>query len=365
MGEPICYQVCGLQTGPIASTPMDSKLPLALVSALGFMLASCGKHQTTSPDPASQKPPLEVKTVEVAWSEVPLFEASMGAVQPYRRADVSAKVTGRVLTMLAVPGKRAEEGELLAEIDAAELRSAVAQAVAARDQAKRDFERVSALLPKNAISRSEFEQAQARYEGAKAATDEAEHALANAEVRAPFTGMITRKNMDPGDLAMPGKPLFSMEDFSRLRLETHVAESLSGTLKTGDKIRITVETAGVDTEGVVSEISPSADVGSRTFLVKIDLPPDPKLRAGQFGRAHIPRGTHRTLNVPESAVTQRGQMEIAFVVKDGKAHMRLVRTGRLDGGRLEILSGLEPGELLVVAPDAGLRDGDPVTSSIR
>ena len=254
---------------------------------------------------------------------------------------------------------------MLAEIDAAELRAALAQATAARDQAKRDFDRVSALLPKNAISRSEYEQAQARYEGAKAATDEAEHALSNAEVRAPFTGMITRKDMDPGDLAMPGKPLFAMEDFSRLRLETHVAESLAGTLKTGDKIRITVDTAGVDTEGVVSEISPSADVGSRTFLVKIDLPADPALRAGQFGRAHIPRGQHRALEAPESAVTRRGQMEIAFVVKDGTARMRLVRTGAHEGGRVEILSGLEPGELLVVAPDAGLRDGDPVTSTIR
>jgi RND family efflux transporter MFP subunit len=230
---------------------------------------------------------------------------------------------------------------------------------------KRDFERVSALLPKNAISRSEFEQAQARYEGAGAATDEAEHALSNAEVRAPFSGMITRKDMDPGDLAMPGKPLFAMEDFSRLRLETHVAESLAGSLKTGDKIRITVDTASVDTEGVVSEISPSADVGSRTFFVKIDLPADPLLRAGQFGRAHIPRGVHKALAVPETAVTQRGQMEIAFVVRDGKACMRLVRTSRDDGGRVEILSGLEPGELLVVAPDTGLRDGDPVTHSMR
>ena len=344
---------------------MDSILSYALVSALGITLASCGKHKTESSGAASHSSPVAVRTIKVAWSEVPLFEVSMGAVQPYRRADVSAKVTGRVLTMLAVPGKRAEEGELLAEIDAAELRSALTQAVAARDQAKRDFERVSALLPKNAISRSDFEQAQARYEGAVAAAEEAEHALSNAEVRAPFSGVITRKDMDPGDLAMPGKPLFVMEDFSRLRLETHVAESLAGTLKTGDKIRITVETAGVDTEGVVSEISPSADVGSRTFLVKIDLPADPALRAGQFGRAHIPRGRHRALEVPESAVTRRGQMEIAFVVKDGKAGMRLVRTGPHDGGRVEILSGLEPGEFLVVAPDAGLRDGDPVTSADR
>jgi multidrug efflux pump subunit AcrA (membrane-fusion protein) len=102
---------------------MNSKLPFALVSALGFTLASCGKPKEEASVEASHGPPVPVQTTEVTWSEQPLFEASMGAVQPFRRADVSAKVTGRVLTMMAVPGKRAEEGELLAEIDAAELRS--------------------------------------------------------------------------------------------------------------------------------------------------------------------------------------------------------------------------------------------------
>lgn len=344
---------------------MDTSHTLALISACGMVLMSCGERKEAESRGETERPTSAVETLEVAWSEQPLFEVSMGTVQPYRRAEVSAKVTGRVLEMLAVPGNRAEEGEILARIDAAELRAAVEQTRTARDQAKRDFDRVSELVRKNAVSQSDFEQVRARYFGAVSATEEVEHTLANAEVSAPFAGMITRKDMDPGDFAMPGKPLFAMEDSSRLRLEANVAESLVGSMKVGDKIRVTVDTAGMDALGTVAEVSPAVDAGSRTFLVKIDLPQQRSLHAGQFGRAHIPRGMQRMLEVPASAVIKRGQMEIAFVVRDGLACMRLVRSGRTEGGRVEILSGLDPGDVLVVVPGPQLRDGDPVTSTDR
>jgi len=334
-----------------------------VIPILALALSSCGKHGAESHQNASAaRSAAVVQVAQVAWNERPLYEPSVGTVRPHRQADVSAKLTGRVLQMLAVPGRRANEGDLLAEIDAGELRASAERARTARDQAKRDLDRTAALLPAHAISQSEYEQAQARYRGSAASTDEAERMLANAEVRAPFTGMITRKDMDPGDLAMPGKPLFAMEDSARLRLESHVAESLAGAMKTGDKIRVTVDAAGADLEGVVAEISPSADAGSHTFLVKIDLPSHDLLRAGQFGRALIPRGRHRSLDVPESAVMMRGQMEMAFVLERGAARMRLVRTGQRDGGRVEILSGLDAGETLLVAPGPGLRDGDPVAA---
>lgn len=335
-----------------------------VIPSLALVWASCGRHGPESSNHiAAERPAVTMACAPVVWRERPLYEPSVGTVRPYRQADVSAKLTGRILQMLAVPGRRVKEGDLLAEIDAGELRASVERARATRDQAKRDFDRTASLLPGHAISQSEFEQAQARLRSAAASTDEAERMLANAEVRAPFAGTVTRKDMDTGDLAMPGKPLFAMEDSARLRLESHVAEALAGAMKTGDKIRVTVDAAGVDLEGVVAEISPSADAGSRTFLVKIDLPSHDLLRAGQFGRAHIPRGRHRTLDVPDSSVIVRGQMEIAFVLEQGKARMRLVRTGTRDGGRVEILSGLEAGETLLLAPGAGLREGDPVQVS--
>jgi RND family efflux transporter MFP subunit len=113
--------------------------------------------------------------------------------------------------------------------------------------------------------------------------------------------------------------------------------------------------------GTVSEISPIADPVSRTFRVKLDLPPVDGLRTGQFGRVSVPVAETRLLLVPREAVLKRGQMEIVFVVRDGRASLRLVKTGKALDGRVEVLSGLEEGDSVVVRDTDRLIDGQPVT----
>lgn len=114
-------------------------------------------------------------------------------------------------------------------------------------------------------------------------------------------------------------------------------------------------------EGTVSEISPVADPVSRTFRVKLDLPPAEGLRTGQFGRVSVPVAEVKLLLVPQSAVLKRGQMELVFVAQNGKAALRLVKTGKKHEGRVEILSGIEEGEQVILGQGAKLTDGQPVT----
>jgi RND family efflux transporter MFP subunit len=165
--------------------------------------------------------------------------------------------------------------------------------------------------------------------------------------------------MEPGDFASPGRPLFAMEDSSLLRLEINVAESLAGELAIGDAFR--VEIAEEEVQGTVSELAPAADVGSRTFSVKLDLPEKETLRAGQFGRAFLPRGVRVALAVPESAVISRGQMDYVFVSENGKARLRIVRVGERRNDEIEILAGLDDGESIVLDPPAELQDGQALT----
>ena len=113
-------------------------------------------------------------------------------------------------------------------------------------------------------------------------------------------------------------------------------------------------------QGVVSEIAPAADPNSRTFLVKIELPTASGLRAGLFGRVVVPTGETTTLRMPASAVLQRGQMEIAFVVVNRSAQLRLIKTGKRLGDQIELVSGLTAGEWVVVDGAAQLADGQPV-----
>jgi RND family efflux transporter MFP subunit len=139
-----------------------------------------------------------------------------------------------------------------------------------------------------------------------------------------------------------------------------VPESLIGRVRIGDTIAVAVDAVRVTVPGEVGEIAPASDPASRTTLVKIDMPANPAFRSGMFGRARIPTDAPPSLRVPGAAVLQRGQLEFVFVVREGVAHLRIVRTGRREGDRVEILSGLDEGEGVVVESASALVDGQPV-----
>ena len=322
-------------------------------------IVSCGKHDTAAK--ITPLPPIAVKTVAVKEQEVAIFEEVVGTVRPRKEARITSKLTGRILQLTAVPGKRVKSGDVLAKLDSAGIEAALDRAKTGLAQADRDLVRFRALQKSGAATKAEFEQIESSQEIAAATVRETQTMLENATVEAPFNGIITRRFLEPGDLASPTKALFAMEDSSLLRLEINVAESLAGKIKLGDAFRVKIAGAGADFDGKVTEIAPSADVGSRTFLVKLDLPKKETLRAGQFGRAYLPRGKRNALRVPAGAVITRGQMDYLFV-KDAKniARLRIVRTGENIDGAVEILSGLENGELIVVNPPAKLEDGQPL-----
>ncbi len=337
---------------------MDIRRILPLL--IGLVLAGCG-HEEMPPAPEALTP-VEVGSQAVDRREVPVFEEVVGTVRPRKEAQVTAKVTGRLLEMSATPGMKVKAGNLLARLDVGELDAALARAEAALEQADRDLARFRSLRDSGAVALAEFEQAEARQRMAAATVAETKTMVQNASVTAPFDGTITRKYLEPGDLASPERPIFAMEDSSLLRLEIHVAEAMAGSLAIGSKFRVEVGGAGAELEGVVSELSPSADVGSRTFLAKLDLPQQELLRAGQFGRASLPRGNRVALLVPASALISRGQMDYVFVVAGDIARLRIVSIGKTLEGQTEVLAGLDGGEMIVLSPPALLRDGQPVVS---
>lgn len=287
-------------------------------------------------------------------------EEVVGTVRAKLRATVEAKVSGRIEKMLAAPGQTVKTGELLAQLDAREIQARLDQTLTLREQLGRDTERLRRLLKDNAVSRQEFETVESRYRVAGASVTETETMLGYARVTAPFAAVVTRKLADVGDLAAPGKPLVELEDLSALRLEADLPEALIGRVGLGDKLAVRVATSGAGLEGVISEIAPAADSASRTFLVKLDLPPATTLRSGQFARVAVPVGETSALRVPAGAVVQRGQMELVFVEINRAAQLRLVKTGKRVGGEVELIAGVEAGERVVTDGAARLRDGQPV-----
>ena len=287
-------------------------------------------------------------------------EETVGTVRAKLHAVIEAKVSGKIDRMLVVPGQRVSAGELLATVDAREIQAQYDQAVAVRQQAESDLKRATDLFHQNILSPSEFDAAQSRFHVADAAAAAAKTLLDYTKVTAPFDGVVTRKDADVGDLAAPGKPLLEMEDARNLRLEADVPEALMDKITLGDRLPVRIGVLETNLEGVVSEIAPSADSNSRTFLVKLDLPAVPGLRAGQFGRVAVPVGETSALYVPAPAVVQRGQMELVFIAVNGRAQMRIVKTGKHVGGEIELVSGVDPGEHVVVDGSGNLEDGQPV-----
>jgi RND family efflux transporter MFP subunit len=318
---------------------------------------------TDRDDVPSAVPALPAASVGVHTAEMQRYtvtEEAVGTVRATLQARIEARVAGRIDRMLAAPGQTVQAGERLARLDVQEIGAKLDRAIAVRAQAEGDLRRERELLARGAATPAELDAAQARASVARAAVREAETMLGYADIVAPFTGVVTRKLADVGDLAGPGRPLLELEDPTQLRLEADVPETIIGAVTLGATMAVHVPSVAGTLQGTVSEMAPAADPHSRTFRVKLDLPATPGLRAGQFGRVAVPVGDSTSLRVPMEAVVRRGQLEIVFVVAGRYAQMRLVKTGKSFGGDVEILSGLEAGDRVVVEGAPSLTDGQPV-----
>lgn len=339
---------------------MEQIRPILLCVGAALVFAPTACHHRPGP-PAADLPSQPVRVEQVQPRPQAATEDVVGTVSARVHATIEAKVTGRVEELLVAPGQRVEKGTELAKLDAREIQAKLDQALAVREQAVRERARYAKLVGGRAVSQQDFESADARARVAEAAVTEAQTMLGYTQITAPFDGVITRKIADVGDLLTPGKPLLEMEGASGFRVEADVPEALIGKVSLGMEVPVRVEAVDAELEGTVSEIAPSADPGSRTFLVKIDLPETEGLRAGQFARVAVPVTEKMTLRVPATAVLQRGQMELLFVVHDGRATLRIVRTGKRVGDEVEIIAGLDPGEEIVATGADHLTDGQPVT----
>jgi RND family efflux transporter MFP subunit len=333
---------------------------MLLVLGVATFAAGCGKQHEPQAAASETLPPATVRVQKIDTVKQPAVEEVVGTVQPKLQAVIEAKISGRITHLPVVLGQSVKRGDVLVELATQEIQAKLDQANAAFRQAELELNRTANLRKQSAATQAEFDAVQSRYNVAKGAVAEAEALSGYAQIVAPFDGVIARKLADEGDLAMPGKPLLELEGRAGLRLVADVPALLASRVLPGAKLGVRVDTVADALTGTVAEISPAADPASRTVRVKLDLTESPHLRSGQFGRLSVPLSEATFLFVPPPALVQRGQLEILFVAADGKAQMRLVRTGKQTAQGIEILAGLGSGEAVVVDGAASLRDGQPL-----
>ena len=323
--------------------------------------------------PSAQAPAEKVHGVavmQVQKTSVPEVVEATGTVRAALSAQLSSQVMGTITRVNVHEGDRVRRGEVLVAIDEAQQQAAFAganaglrasqESIAAADAdyalAESTMKRYQMLYDKKSVSPQEYDEVKTRLAAAKARRDAAHAGREQAEagvsqagtamsftkVRAPFDGIVIAKLAEPGAMAAPGVPLLTVEDPSRFRLEATVDESKIGAVRLGESVPVVIDALGEQPiEGKVTQIVPAADPGSRTFTVKIDLPANPQMRTGLFGRARFARGQHDAIAVPKTAILNRGQLQAVYVVgSDQLASLRYVTLGAASSDQVEVLSGL-------------------------
>src|ERR1017187_240391 len=323
-------------------------IPIPLV----MWLAGGGEGPKEKPA-ASPAPAIGVSAVTAITETWPSMYEATGTVRARTSAVISAKLMGYVREVKVQTGDRVREGQLLVTLDTRDLDISSRRAEAAREEvrtavpeadsavegakanldlAKVTFGRMQDLFQKTSISNQEFDEASAKLKAAQAAYQMAaarrlqlnsklaevdqevrstEVTRSYADVLAPFAGVVISKSVDPGSLALPGAPLFTIEREGAYRLEASVEESRLAAIRVGQPVSVTLDSVDHALDARVSEIVPPVDSASRAYIVKIDLPAVPAIRSGVFGRAVFQLGSRSLLAIPDGAITERGEMESA------------------------------------------------------
>ena len=335
-----------------------SKSTLFLALSTVLLITGCNEAVETSMLAPLQE--VEVQVEVLSLSTVPVQVELTGTLQAAESSTVSARVAGQVVKLPVQLGSLVKKGDLLVKLSAAEINARVNQAKVQLSQAQRNLDRESKLLEVNASTRGMVKTLEEQEQTSEAGFREAQTMLGYTEIRAPFAGTVTDKLVEVGDLAMPGVPLLKLENSTTLEVVIQVPEALTQNLTLASRLPLTVPATGLALEAQVREISPTVDPASRTTQVKLALPETSGLRSGQFARVAMIDGQSSTLLIKRTALRQHGQMQQVFVAEEGKAQMRLVRTGAEVDGQITILTGLRAGDRVILDPPATLREGQPL-----
>lgn len=326
-----------------------------LAGALTLAVGACSAGSAT---PAPKNAPIEPSVAVRAETLTTVLPVS-GSVVARQRAEIATRMMARIASVTVDVGARVRAGHPLIHLGGDDIASArtkaaaaVAAAAAARDEAARQAARMDTLLASDAVSQVQRDQAhlgltqaESQLALAEAAARDAETAAGYATIVAPFAGAVVARNVDAGDLANPGMPLLVLESTGARDAMLNIPVDLAARLQVGDTLRI-VRDDGRETAAPIRAVAGGADPQTRTVEVRAVVPADWPTGASVTG--FIAAGSHVGIAVPASAVVRRGQLTGVTVQTGEATSVRWIRLGRTTpDGRIEVLSGLEPGDRIV------------------
>ena len=350
---------------------MKNILQLVAIASL-LIVASCGKEKATTVD---NRPTVNVK-VSTPGSENGTFISASGKVEAVQNANLSTRIMGYVNNVHVKVGQKVRKGQLLISINStdinaqsAQVNASITEAKAGLKSAEKDYNRFKALFTDNSASQKEMDDMTANYEMAKARVEAATQMknqvnaqLSYANIKAPFSGIVTGKFINKGDMANPGMPLISVETPGKFQVIAMVPENEITSIKNGTTVNVLIKSTNDIISGKVTEVSSSAKNTGGQYLVKIVLDKsDVKLLSGMFASVQFPsEKTEKssTVLIPTSAIVKRGELRGIYVVSQSNtALLRWLRLGKQFGEKTEVISGLAANEKFIVTAEGKLING--------
>jgi RND family efflux transporter MFP subunit len=362
-----------------------NRFPLILLAATAvFSLVACSGDKTESA--AKTEAPVAVQTATAGGTSMTagVLEAS-GQVEASQSVNISTRVMGYITQMKVKVGDRVNTGQLLFTVNSnditakrAQTDAMIAQAEAAQRAAQKDLDRYTALYKQQSASAKELDQITLQFQSAKANADAAKQMrnevsaqLAYTSVTAPFAGIITQKLADAGSMANPGMPVLTLEQSGNLQVTASIPENQIASVKLGDAVNMSIESANKTITGKVIQVNPSSQFTGGQYIVKISVPAAEakQLYAGMYVHLRIPaKGTTAATKesgkilVPTKAIITRDQLTGLYTISSqNTALLRWVRLGTTSGDQVEVLSGLAANETFILSAEGRLYNGAPVT----
>ena len=344
---------------------------------MSLLLTACGDNEQK--ETAEVDAPIKVEVLKVDTGNSGNFLASSGTISAAKTANLSTRNMGFVENIYVSVGDQVSQGQLLLSINNSDLQAKQAQvnaqiteATAAFNNAEKDYNRFKNLFADNSASQKEFDDitahynmAKARLEAAKQMKNEIDAQFAYVNIKAPFSGIVTGKFIEKGNMANPGMTLLTIENPEVLEIKTRVPESQISKISEGMPVSVLVKSLNKQIDAKITEVSTSSQQTGGQYLINAVLNEKPEgVKSGMFVTVNFPVESNSVggvILIPNDAVITRGQLTGVYTISESNtAILRWLRLGRTFGNEVEVLSGLQNGETLIVNADSKLYNGASV-----
>jgi len=332
-----------------------------LIAGAAVFAVGCGNNGTkTVEQPVAEVEEYPaVSVVQVTTREIPQTSTYTSTVQPFVKNNIQPQTGGRITKINVEIGDFVKEGQILAEIDKAQLQQAQLQL----HNQEVELQRMKALYEAGGLSKSDLDAIEMQYNVIKTQVD---NLLENTVLRSPINGVITARNYDAGDMYAMAAPIFTVEQIVPVKLLVGISESDYSKVKKGDSVEITADAVpGKTFYGKVNRIYPTIDPATRTFTVEVVVTNNYKtLRPGMFVRTVVNFGTSNNVVIPDVAVVKQqgsGERFVYILNEDGTVSYTKIVLGRRMGAEYEVLEGIEDGAKVVTGGQIRLKDGVKVS----